>query len=56
MVAGGGVAALVEVLQEGPEDAKGSAGGELNEIASDKAHAGDVVAGGTLAALIKVLQ
>ena len=56
VVAGGGVAALIEVLQEGPEDAKDNAAAALGEIAQHEEHVGAVVAGGGVAALIKVLQ
>ena len=57
MLAGGGVAALIDVLQEGPEGAKSYAAFALAKTAKHGgAGVGAVVAGGGVAALIEVLQ
>ena len=55
VVAGGGVAALIKVLQDGPEDAKGNVATALVNVASHKEGVGAAVGGGGVPALIEVL-
>ena len=53
-MAGGAVAALIKVLNEGPDDAKSNAAWALGDIAFSEKHVDAVVTAGAIATVIKV--